>query len=47
MGYAAKTAGVPVRAMMDYIQKHELPYYTGVSDGEEGLRKVSQIRSSL
>ena len=34
------------RALMDYMQKHKLPYYSDRSDSEDGLKKVSEIRSA-
>jgi predicted HTH domain antitoxin len=47
LGYAAKTAGIPVRALMDYMQKHKLPYYSDASDAKEGLKRISEIRSTI
>ena len=40
-GYAAKTAGVPIRALMDYMQKQELPYYSDTADARDGIKRIS------
>jgi len=45
--HVAKTANMPLRAVMEFIQKHGLPYYSDASDTEEGLRRISEIRSTL
>jgi hypothetical protein len=45
LGRAAEAANIPTRALMDYMQKHKLPYYSDRSDSEDGLKKVSEIRS--
>ena len=45
--HAAETVNIPARALMDYMQKHKLPYYSDASDAEEGLKRISEIRSAL
>jgi len=47
LGYASEQAKIPLRAMIDFMQKHELPYFWDSRDSGEGLRKISKIRRSL
>lgn len=47
LGYVAEKANMPLRALMEFMQKYELPYYSDVSDAEKGLERISKIRSTL
>lgn len=47
LGSAAETVNMPLRAVMEYMQKHRLPYLSNASDAKEGLRRISEIRSTL
>jgi len=47
LGYAAKRARVPLRGLMEFMQKYALPNYSDVSDAENGLKKISKLRSQL
>lgn len=46
LGRAAEKADIPTRALMDYMQKHKLPYYSDARDSEVGLKRISEIRSA-
>jgi hypothetical protein len=46
LGHAAEAADIPTRALIDYMQKHKLPYYSDESDSEAGLKRTSEIRSA-
>lgn len=47
LGYAAEKINMPLRALMEFMRKYELPYYSDSSDAEEGLKRISMIRSML
>lgn len=47
LGYASKQAGIPLRALMDFMQKYELPYFWDSRDSKEGLKRLSEIRAAL
>ena len=47
LGYAAETVEMPLRAIVEFMQNHQLPFYSDSADAEEGLRRVSKIRSTL
>lgn len=47
LGYVSEQAGVPLRALMDFMQKYKLPYYWDASDAKEGLKKISEIHATL
>ena len=47
LGYASEQAKIPLRAMMDFMQKYDLPYFWNSRDSGEGLKKVSKIRRNL
>lgn len=47
LGYIAEKVNMPLRALMEFMQKYELPYYSDSSDAKEGLKRISVIRSTL
>lgn len=47
LGYVAEKVNMPLRALMEFMQKYELPYYSDASDAKEGLKRISMIRSTL
>jgi len=47
LGHVAEAVDMPLRAVMEFMQKHKLPYYWDASDSQEGLRRISELRSSL
>lgn len=47
LGYVTEKVNMPLRALMEFMQKYELPYYSDSSDAKEGLKRISMIRSTL
>jgi predicted DNA-binding protein YlxM (UPF0122 family) len=47
LGYMAEKVHMPLRAVMEFMQKHRLPYYSDSTDTEEGLRRITEIRTTL
>jgi len=47
LGYTAKNLKVPLRALMEFMTRHNLPYYWDEEDGRKGLERISQIRSNI
>ena len=47
LGYAAEKVNIPLRALMEFMQKHELPYLSDSSDAKEGMKKIAKIRETL
>ncbi|OFX15474.1 hypothetical protein A3K71_05565 [archaeon RBG_16_50_20] len=47
LGHVAETVNMPLRAVMEFMQRYRLPYYSDASDTEEGLRRISKIRSTI
>jgi hypothetical protein len=41
--YVAKAAHVPLRAVIEFMSKNKLPYYSDKVDTEEGLKKISVV----
>ncbi|MDG6908606.1 MAG: hypothetical protein JRN20_22800 [Nitrososphaerota archaeon] len=46
LGHMAEMINVPLRAIVEFMQKYKLPYYSDASDAEAGLKKISRIRST-
>ncbi|MDG6907902.1 MAG: hypothetical protein JRN20_19200 [Nitrososphaerota archaeon] len=46
LGHMAETVNVPLRTIIEFMQKYKLPYYSDSSDAEAGLKKISRIRST-
>ena len=47
LGYVSEQAKIPLRALMDFMQMLPVPYNWDSADAEDGLRKISEIRSML
>lgn len=47
LGYLAEQLRMPLRALMEFMEKHQLPYYSDAEDRKKGLKKVGMIRSTL
>ncbi len=47
LGHAAEEVDMPLRAVMESMQKYRLPYYSDASDAKQGLKRISEIRSTL
>jgi len=47
LGHVAETVDMPLRAVIEFMRKYKFPYYSDSSDAEEGLKRISEIRSSL
>lgn len=45
--YAAGAAHMPLRAVLEFMRKNKLPYYSDEIDRVEGLTKISAIRSTI
>jgi len=46
LGYTASKLKIPLRALMEFMTKHGLPYYGDEEDGKRGLERISEIRSA-
>ena len=47
LGHVADTVDVPLRALMEFLQEHRLPYYSDANDANKGLTRISKIRATL
>jgi len=47
LGYTASKLKMPLRALMEFMTKHGLPNYWEEEDRERGLRRISEIRSTV
>jgi len=47
LGHAAEPVNMPLRAVMEFMQRYGLPYYWDASDTEVDLRRISKIRSTV
>ncbi|MBI2184104.1 MAG: hypothetical protein HYU39_04000 [Thaumarchaeota archaeon] len=47
LGYVARRLRIPIRALMDFMTKEELPYYWDEEDAKRGLKRLSELRSTL
>lgn len=45
-GLLAEMLRMPVRALVEFMQRHKLPYKGGEGDRERGLAALAQIRQS-
>ena len=45
LGYTADKLKMPLRALMEFMIKHDLPQYWQEEDRIRGLKKLSEIRS--
>ena len=45
--YAAEAAHMPLRAVVEFMRKNKLPYYSNTADTAEGLKKISEIRLTI
>ena len=46
LGYTANRLKMPLRALMEFMMRNELPQYWQEEDGKRGLRRLSELRSS-
>ena len=46
LGYTADKLKMPLRALMEFMIKHDLPQYWHEEDRVRGLEKLSEIRSA-
>lgn len=46
LGYTASKLKIPLRALMEFMTKQDLPYYWEEEDGKRGLERISEIRSA-
>jgi hypothetical protein len=47
LGYTADKLKMPLRALMEFMIKHDLPQYWHEEDRVRGLEKLSEIRSAV
>ncbi len=47
LGYTAKRLKIPLRALMEFMTKQDLPYYWKEQDRKRGLKRISEIRPCL
>ncbi|MGH9921127.1 MAG: hypothetical protein ACRD38_00085 [Nitrososphaerales archaeon] len=47
LGYTADRLRIPSRTLMEFMTRQGLPYYWDKEDGKRGLRRISEIRSTL
>ena len=47
LGYVAGELKIPLRALMEFMVKQRLPYYWQKEDRDKGLKKISELRSSV
>lgn len=47
LGYTAKRLNMPLRALMEFMTRHGLPHYWDEEDKKRGLKRISQIRSTV
>jgi hypothetical protein len=46
LGYTANKLKMPLRALMEFMMRNELPQYWQEEDGKRGLRRLSELRST-
>jgi len=46
IGYIAEKARIPLRAIIEFMRAHRLPYDSSERDREEGLKKISAMRKT-
>jgi hypothetical protein len=46
LGYTADKLNMPLRALMEFMMRDKLPQYWQKEDGEKGLSRLSELRSS-
>ncbi|MFY3739812.1 MAG: putative HTH domain antitoxin [Candidatus Nitrosomirales archaeon] len=47
LDYTANRLKIPLRALMEFMTRQGLPHYWDKEDGKRGLKRISEIRSSL
>ncbi len=47
LGYAANKLKMPLRALMEFMIKHDLPQYWREEDGKKGLHRLAELQSIL
>ncbi len=47
LGYTADKLKLPLRALMEFMIKHDLPQYWQEEDRVKGLKKLAEIRSAM
>jgi hypothetical protein len=47
LGYTASKLKIPLRALMEFMTRYDLPYYWDGQDGKRGLKRILEIRSNL
>ncbi|MDE1728776.1 MAG: hypothetical protein KGI02_06105 [Thaumarchaeota archaeon] len=47
LGYTANKLKVPLRALVEFMIKHDLPQYWQEEDGKMGLKRLAEIHSTL
>jgi hypothetical protein len=45
-GLLAETLNVPVRGLIEFMQRYKLPYKGGIGDRERGLTVLAEIRKT-
>lgn len=46
-GLLAERLGLPVRSLIEFMQKYRLPYKGGEGDGEKGLEVLLKLRRTV
>ena len=46
LGYTANKLKMPIRALMEFMMRNELPQYWQEEDGKRGLRRLTELRSA-
>ena len=47
LGYTAERLKMPLIALMEFMTRQGLPHYWDKEDGKRGLKRISEIRSTL
>jgi hypothetical protein len=47
LGYTANKLKMPLRALMEFMIKHDLPQYWNEEDGKKGLSRLAELSSTL
>ena len=47
LGYTSDKLKVPLRALIEFMMKHDLPQYWHKDDKDVGLKRLAEIRSII
>jgi hypothetical protein len=47
LGYTANKLKMPLRALVEFMIKHDLPQYWQEEDRKIGLKRLAEVRSAL